>query len=370
MVSRKLSKKSRTRKIRRHKSSLAGKILPPLNVNSNKSLHELKNRILKGPLTIMLVYADWCGHCHQLMPHWDKAVLSPNRTIQAVKVNDGMLEAVNSTINRTVNHNAKPYSVEGYPTIIMVDKKGNMVTEVQPVKDADALAQVMNKAGPLSKQSEMETQAPSGNNRNVQQAPAGNNRNVNKINSLKKLSVTNSNAALINVKNNLKKVKTNISTNVDIEETPVSMVNEPAEELEGRLQPVSNSSVQLVSNSSVQQVSNSGVQPVSNSSVQPVSNSGVEGEVSEQYAQVPVTSLSEDMEIASRKNIQDPTQMNLQRKISGGSYSSRGGGLYDALLKSSGQLAPAAILLGTAAMVMKNKSRKGKKRKSKKTRKH
>lgn len=124
----------------------------PLDVRSPSALKEMEKRIREGPVTLVLIYADWCGHCHQLMPHWDKAAASANRSVQAVKVNEQMLPKVNSMMNQSINQQAAPMDVSGYPTIIMVDNQANPVTQVEPVKDAAVLSKAMNQVGPLAEQ--------------------------------------------------------------------------------------------------------------------------------------------------------------------------------------------------------------------------
>jgi thiol-disulfide isomerase/thioredoxin len=135
---------------RRHSTS--GKILSPLDVRSKNSLGEFKKRIKAGPITIIMVYADWCGHCHTMMPHFDAASASKERSVQSIKLNETMMADANSVINRSINNKAKPLSVEGYPSVIMVDNKGNVVAEPNPPKNTEVLTNLMNKSGNLAVQ--------------------------------------------------------------------------------------------------------------------------------------------------------------------------------------------------------------------------
>ena len=144
-------RKSRPRKtVRRRRVSTAGKILPPLDVRSKKQLGDFEKRIKQGDLTIILVWAPWCPHCHTMMPHFDAAAKSPNRSIQAIKVEDTMLPAVNQILTTNINKSAKPLNVEGFPSIIVVDKQGNKVTDIEPVRNTKSMTSLMNNAGPLA----------------------------------------------------------------------------------------------------------------------------------------------------------------------------------------------------------------------------
>ena len=153
-------KKNARKTARGHQESVSGSILPPLDVRSEKDLSELKRRIKTGLITVILIYADWCGHCHHIMPHFDAASKTPGRNIQSVKVNETMLDKVNQSVNQGINQNAKPYKVEGYPSIILVDQKGNKVSDVNPVKDTKVLSEVMRQMSPpkegLSREGEEE----------------------------------------------------------------------------------------------------------------------------------------------------------------------------------------------------------------------
>ena len=141
-------KKKGRKTARGHQQSVSGSILPPLDVRSEKDLSELKRRIKMGLITIILIYADWCGHCHHIMPHFDAASNTPGRNIQSVKVNETMLDKVNQSINEGINQHATPMKVEGYPSILLVDQKGNKVSDVNPVKDTKVLSEVMRQMSP------------------------------------------------------------------------------------------------------------------------------------------------------------------------------------------------------------------------------
>ena len=149
--SRKLRRAKPRKTVRGHRSSTAGKILPPLDVTGKHHLKEFEKRIKKGPLTIIMVYADWCGHCHRMKPHFDAASKSPSRSIQSVKVDEKMLDSVNDYMSR--NNGTSPISVSGYPSILVVDNKGEKVTDINPVQDTKVMTDVMNKSASLAKES-------------------------------------------------------------------------------------------------------------------------------------------------------------------------------------------------------------------------
>jgi thiol-disulfide isomerase/thioredoxin len=151
MATRSARSKSRRKTARRFKrlrgrQSTMGRMLPAVDIRKPSQMKELSKRIKQGGLTIILVYADWCGHCHEFMPHFDAAAKSPKRSVQVAKINDSMVSNMNSAI-KSINSNASPIQVDGYPSVVLVDSKGNKVKEIDAVKSTPAMTQVMEEAG-------------------------------------------------------------------------------------------------------------------------------------------------------------------------------------------------------------------------------
>lgn len=139
------------RTLRKRMTSI-GRMMPSVDIRNKGSLAELMKRIKRGPLTIVLVYADWCGHCTDFKPHFNAAAKSKNRTVQVASVNETMVKPMNDAI-RSYNGNASSVNVTGYPTVLLMDNKGNQVANIDAVKDTSVMTEVMNKSGTLAAQS-------------------------------------------------------------------------------------------------------------------------------------------------------------------------------------------------------------------------
>lgn len=106
-----------------------GRLLPPIDITSESQLGELAKRITKGPLTLVLVYADWCGHCQRFKPTMEELEKDSNRSIQTARIRDDVFP-------KSQLSSAK---IEGYPTLMLVKNSGevtNFKTESGQVTNA------------------------------------------------------------------------------------------------------------------------------------------------------------------------------------------------------------------------------------------
>lgn len=93
-----------------------GRLHSPVDVRSPSDVAGFESLLQKGPLTIVLVYADWCGACHRYKENkWNNVLSMKNRTMNISSVREDML-------SKTSLANAK---VPHYPTLLLVgnDKK-------------------------------------------------------------------------------------------------------------------------------------------------------------------------------------------------------------------------------------------------------
>lgn len=116
--------------------------MSPVDIKSPKQIGEFIKRIFKGPMTIVLVYADWCGHCHSMMPAFDKAAKTPGRNVQVVKINEKVLTPANSALTAKTGNSM---DVSGYPTVLAISKNGENVVEM-PARTEAELSRAMTGA--------------------------------------------------------------------------------------------------------------------------------------------------------------------------------------------------------------------------------
>jgi thiol:disulfide interchange protein len=95
--------------------NVKGRFLPskPLDVRTSPQAKEAEKLIKIGPITFILIHADWCGHCQKVKPDWTTAAKEINTKDdkKMIMVNCGEGTDEDQKI-------MKNYNIDGYPTII------------------------------------------------------------------------------------------------------------------------------------------------------------------------------------------------------------------------------------------------------------
>jgi thiol-disulfide isomerase/thioredoxin len=105
-------------------------------VNEDSNTKEDKSKIDKKLNSLVLFYAEWCGHCKNLMPTWDALTdLIPKDLINMVKISCVKKEKECSTIKE----------IRGYPTIIFVDMKVGKTITFNGERNSKTIIEFINK---------------------------------------------------------------------------------------------------------------------------------------------------------------------------------------------------------------------------------
>lgn len=82
-----------------------------VDVRSPEDLEDFERTLMVGPITIVLVYADWCGHCKTFKKDiWSKLLSMKNKKVNLASVHHDMLD-------KTSQKDAK---IKGYPSVLIV----------------------------------------------------------------------------------------------------------------------------------------------------------------------------------------------------------------------------------------------------------
>jgi len=90
---------------------------PLVDVRKEKDIPAVQKLIHNGPVTFVLVYADWCGHCTQFKPTWGEYANTPGRTANIASVHHDMVENIPEIANA---------KIQGYPSVVKITPSGEM----------------------------------------------------------------------------------------------------------------------------------------------------------------------------------------------------------------------------------------------------
>jgi len=100
-----------------------------VDVRSKKDVADFEKMLSMGPITLVLVYADWCGHCqHFKKDIWNDLQNMPNKKINLASVHYDQLP----------NTSQRDAKINGYPSLLVIgnDKKAASFKEENEVTNA------------------------------------------------------------------------------------------------------------------------------------------------------------------------------------------------------------------------------------------
>ena len=88
-----------------------------ISVRSPEHVEDLEKLVKIGPVTFILVHADWCGPCQSYKPIWSELERSPGRTANMAMIHHDMVE--HSPL-------LKKAKIPGFPTVLKVYSNGKI----------------------------------------------------------------------------------------------------------------------------------------------------------------------------------------------------------------------------------------------------
>lgn len=336
---------------RGHRRSTAGKIFPPLHVRSKNQLHNVMKYIKQGPITVLVVVADWCGHCQNLKPHIEAAGKLPQRNVQLMTVRDDMLSGYNNAVNH-FNRSASPIEADGYPSIMLVGQDGKKLSEIAPTKEA--LKSAMVNVAPVAVEAGIASSNSMVLSKPRNMAQPRNNSPEEIVENVVENEIVYPNQDSLSAPASFEHLNLSNDTIINEGEESDDEFSEEESMSEGDIgvSPVVQS-LTFSANANASRPSPNRIvtQPVPNTAVKNKKIHGAEGEITKSEAEG-ITSLRAEPVSPGTGN---DSRMPVQKAQKGGN---RGGSLYGIMTQSAYRLAPAAVLLATAAAVMKKNTHK------------
>jgi hypothetical protein len=121
---------------------MPGKKRKSVDVRSQKDIKDLERDIKIGPITIVLIYADWCGHCTRFKEDvWKKLTSKPSKVNLASIHHDQL-----------TNTSLRDAKIRGYPSVLVVGRDGKPAvfkdegepTNAMPQPDYETLEKIVS----------------------------------------------------------------------------------------------------------------------------------------------------------------------------------------------------------------------------------
>jgi thiol-disulfide isomerase/thioredoxin len=109
--------RSASRRSKRRTSRSSSPVGEALDVRSKAQIPALQSMLKSGPVALILVYADWCGHCTRYKPMWGELARTPGRMANMASVREDIFSEIPS-ISKA--------KIQGYPSVIKVSPNGNI----------------------------------------------------------------------------------------------------------------------------------------------------------------------------------------------------------------------------------------------------
>jgi thiol-disulfide isomerase/thioredoxin len=88
-----------------------------IDIRGEEDVGKLESMLKNGKPTFVLIYADWCGHCHRYLPTWSEFESTPGRTANMARVHYDMQEKIPAIAKA---------KIQGYPSVIKVMPDGRI----------------------------------------------------------------------------------------------------------------------------------------------------------------------------------------------------------------------------------------------------
>jgi thiol-disulfide isomerase/thioredoxin len=115
-----------------------------IDVSTDADLSKLMSLLKKNRVVVVLIHADWCGHCQTFKPQWEEYKKMPGRNVPMASINETMLA-------KTPFKDAK---IDGFPSTVVYSGKdgsfgsfkndsGEETNSIPNIRDKEAMTTLL-----------------------------------------------------------------------------------------------------------------------------------------------------------------------------------------------------------------------------------